>query len=103
MNQPEPTPTIGRIVYYRINEQDAKAINDRYIDAMKAINEIRTGFQLHVGNHVAIGQILPMIIVGVWPGTSVNGQVILDGNDNFWVTSAEQGYNNGQWNWPKFV
>jgi hypothetical protein len=84
----------GRIVHYVLTEDDVKRINDRRTDGMsiaKRIGEDKwpLGAQAHIGNQVSVGQHFPMIIVRVWnqePGC-VNGQVLLDGCDTFWVCS----------------
>ncbi len=90
MNQ---VPTIGRIVHYTLNEQDASRIKD-----------IR-GFGSVVGNVPEAGQVLPMLIVRTWgdtPESPVNGQVFLDGNDVLWVTSRLVGEGPGHFAWPVF-
>lgn len=96
-------PSPGRIVAYTITEQDAHQINKRRQDAVAARQGRMgdTGEQHHVGNSVSSGEVYPMVIVRVWsptedPGT-VNGQVLLDGNDTLWVTSAAQGAGPRQW------
>lgn len=67
------------------------------------------GAQAHIGNTAREGDIVPLIIVVVWPDEfgpgkpGVNGQAFLDGNDSLWVTSAGEGENPGQWSWPPRV
>ncbi len=88
-------PTIGRIVIYKLNEWDVQRVKE---------------FGDHNGNYyVSLGQEFPLIIVRVWPdeyGTGVpgvNGQVILDGRERLWITSAKEGTEPGTWNWPERV
>lgn len=79
-------PTIGRIVHYRLCEQDANQINKRRADA--------------TANPVAQGDVYPLVITRVWgatDGSAVNGQVLLDGTDSLWVTSVSEG--DGERNW----
>ena len=78
-------PTIGRIVIYNTTE------NER--EAMRLEN---TSGGCNVQNK------LPAIIVAVWNDTCVNLKVIADGQSlsDFWKTSATQGDQDGQWNWP---
>lgn len=75
-------PYIGRIVNYTLGDYDVDRIRQQ-----RDINE-------HLkGNSVSSGDIFPMIIVRVWnfePGT-VNGVVLLDGNDTLWVSSVIPG------------
>lgn len=81
-------PTIGRIVIYNtttsqreVMDKPSHASNDG------ATNNVQTR--------------LPAIIVAVWSETCVNLQVILDGAaKSMWVTSANQGDAEGNWNWP---
>ena len=88
-------PTLGRILHYRLRQQDVDAINDR-----------RTGASLgNQGNPVAVGEVVPLVVLKVWPNEygdkpGVNGQALLDGNDTLWVTSAREGVEPGQWTWP---
>ncbi len=98
------TPSIGRIVHYRLTAGQADATNKRREGAQQnramAITE-RPGWQPHVGSLVDVGDIFPMIIARVPPGGDIiNGQVILDGNDSLWVTDAVKGEEPGQWDWP---
>lgn len=103
-------PTIGRIVYYKLTAEDAQAINKRYSDAgnYRKTNSTENGEQFHVGNHFSEGEIVPVIIVRVWPNEfgdkpGINGQALLDGNDSYWVTSKAEGEEKGQWSWPPRV
>jgi hypothetical protein len=97
------------VVPYTLNAYDADAINKRRADTMTHLAEHRAradGSQLHVGNGVAKGDVFPMIIVRVWgtdPTSSVNGQVMLDGNDTYWVTSVTVGDGPGHFTWPTRV
>jgi len=74
------------------------------------------GAQAHIGNTSSAGDTLPLLVVRVWPNefgegkSGVNGQVFLDGNDTFWVTSISEtesltGHSTtpkqGRWNWIK--
>lgn len=108
-------PTVGRIVHYRLSAGDIERIQMR-----RAKN--------FGGNHHRTGDLVPLIIVRVWPdeytasnsrygisepdGTvrwvdvrshfGVNGQALLDGNDSLWVCSAPEGDEPGMWSWaPK--
>ena len=102
------TPTIGRIVHYRLSAADAEAINRRREHAQAHLDEHRAnsnGVQVHVGNRAAEGDVFPMVITRVWqPGESeghVNGQVLLDGNDLLWVTSVNVGSGPRTFSWPE--
>jgi hypothetical protein len=94
-------PTQGRIVQYTLSEQDAAAINKRRKDAHESqIAASNSGAVVHHGNGVQSGDTYPMVIVRCWGTTeesSVNGQVLLDGNDTYWATSVSQGDGERQW------
>jgi len=86
-------PTIGRIVHYTLSEQDANAIT----------NQRRVSETHLTGNPVAEGQVYPMVITRTWGDQSesaVNGQVLLDGNDTYWVTSVSCGEGPRHFVWP---
>ncbi len=91
------TPTIGRIVHYKLSPEDIGRIQARRAAA---------GFEFNT--HDA-GDIVPLVIVRVWPDEwgpgipGVNGQALLDGPDTAWVTSAREGSEPGQWSWPERV
>jgi hypothetical protein len=108
------TPTIGRTVIYTITEEQAATINRRRttgseIAARIHTSEWPTGAQAHIGNGAWGGEEYPMVIVRVWPDEfgigkpGINGQVLLDGNDTLWVTSAGEGDAPGKWHWPTRV
>ena len=107
-------PTVGRIVHYRLTAQDVETIER---------NRKKSDGVQH-GNSPNAGEAMPMIVCTVWPreyegnahlarhepGTKyegpegVNGQVLLDGNDSLWVTSAPQHATlHGCWSWPSAV
>ena len=98
-------PSIGRIVHYTLTDADAEAINRRRADTMRNIDEHRQradGSQVHFGNSVEAGDVFPMVIIRVWNeiGT-VNGQVLLDGNDTYWASSRMPGDTQGTYRWPE--
>ena len=104
------TPTIGRIVHYRLSSQDAEAINRRRDHAAAHLRSktggAHEGYQAHAGNSVNSGEAFPMIIVrtfGEGERAAVSGQVFLDGSDVFWATSLIEGGAPGQWTWPERV
>lgn len=92
--------TVGRLVLYKLSQQDADEINRR-----------RDGFQeegwpltaqRHVGNRAYEGDTLPCLVVTVHSDECFNGQVFLDGNDSLWVTSTIKGETPGTWDWMPF-
>lgn len=115
------TPSIGRIVHYILTEDDAVKINRRRTSGSHIAARMKTdppqwpaGAQAHIGNYASTGEHLPMTIVKIWPNEfgdgipGVNGQVLLDGNDALWVTSAREQAEDeanipGTWHWPERV
>jgi len=81
--------TNGRVVHYVLSEDDAKLINERRKAANQTpVNERIPGIQYYVGNNVEPGKHCPMVITEVWNVDGlVNGKVLLDGQDDYWVTS----------------
>jgi|SRR5437899_13094227 len=90
--------TVGRIVQYRLSADD-----------LLRITQMRGKSPDHGGNPHDVGQVVPLVVVVVWPNEhgpnydGVNGQAFLDGNDTLWVTSAKEGTEPGQWSWPERV
>ena len=116
-------PTIGRIVIYKLTEDDTSQINRRRTSGSFIAERIKNngaemvnltnlpatwplGAQAHIGNWASAGTEYPCIVCAVWPHEfgqdkpGINGQVFLDGNDTLWVTSIGEGTENGQWHWP---
>jgi hypothetical protein len=101
--------TIGRIVHYKLAEQDAAQINKRRSDARNlnaagvTLASQGLGPQIHIGNPVEAGDVYPAIVVRRWsdvPTSVIQLQVFLDGNDTFWATSVAEGDGERQWSWP---
>lgn len=99
------TPTLGRIVHYRLSDRDAEEINRRRKD-FAAAEPGNSGFQGHVGNPVVGGQTFPAMVVrtGNFEGADnadiCSLQVFLDGNDTLWAVSRAEGDRDGAWAWP---
>lgn len=92
------------VVNYKLSAEDAAKINRRRTNSLSIAERIKEkiwpiGAQAHIGNDVQEGQIFPMVITGIWGDTCVNGQVFLDGNDQFWVNSALRGDKPGNWDY----
>lgn len=107
-------PTVGRIVHYTLTADDAERINRRRTSSKSIFDRIQEekwplGAQAHIGNAAHEGDVVPLMIVRVWPDEygqgfdDVNGQAFLDGNDALWVTSAKEGESSGEWVWPPRV
>jgi len=105
-----PSITIGRIVHYVVNQSTADAINRRRDDAYEHIDEHRAradGSIIHVGNKVHKGDEFPLMVTRVFNSvyadldTCINGQLLLDGNDTYWLTSVYEGEGPGYWHWPE--
>lgn len=108
----QTTPTVGRVLHYRLHANDVQRI----------LYDRNRADSLHRGNHPREGDLVPLHVVKVWPDeyahftglnvdsqgrswpvegpAGINGQAILDGNDSIWVTSAGEGDGPGQWRWP---
>jgi hypothetical protein len=98
-------PSIGRIVHYTLSEHDVTVINLRR-GASQILPETPGGQIVLAGNGVHEGEVYPLIITRIWgsiPGSAVNGQVLLDGNDTLWVTSVAEGKGPCRWAWPPRV
>lgn len=89
-------PTIGRIVNFKLSKQHADEINRRRTSSVSILERIKVlawpvGAQAHIGNTVQEGEIYPLVITRVWgqeAHSAFNGQLLLDGNDTYWVTST---------------
>ena len=123
-------PQIGQFVHYRLTREDASTANWQRVHAHEHLDDHRkSGVQWHEGNQHHRGDVVPLLIVRVWPYEfdpdsdvcrdympdqefewsrplshyGVNGQAFLDGSSQIWITSAPQGDVNGAWNWPARV
>lgn len=99
--------SIGRIVIYALTEEDVVAIEVHRAKCEQV--DHRTDYVLArcaQGNPVHAGQMFPLVVTAVFSPQTVNGQVLLDGNDTLWVTSREfdedafQYPSLGKWIWP---
>lgn len=98
------TAAPGRIVHYRLSKADVEAINRRREDAIAAAAARQaSGYQVHVGNKVIEGDVVPAIVIRVCGRMGVNAQAFLDGNDTLWLTSRAEGTGPGTWSWPPRV
>lgn len=90
---------MGCTVHYVLSEDNANSINRRRKHAAESgITAENTGAVVHYGNPVYAGDEYPMVIVKEWTsGGSVNGQVLLDGNDTFWACSVSEGEGPGKY------
>ena len=91
---------LGDMVIYQLSAADAEGVNRRREHAshnMDMMRVTKTGYQAHVGNRVFMGEAVPMIVTKIFRAELINGQVILDGTDSLWVTSAVQGEGLGTW------
>lgn len=110
--------SVGRIVHYVLSKENCDAINRRRTTGQSIADRISNsgqwpswplGAQAHIGNTATAGQIVPMIVIQVWPNEfgpdfdGVNGQAFLDGNDALWVTSVKEGTSQGEWKWPEIA
>lgn len=90
----QQAPSLGRLVHYRLNEQDVAVINER-----RTAKGIR-------GNSVEVGDVFPLLVVRMWgegPEACFNGTVFLDGPDTHWATSRKLGDQPGECFWPPRV
>jgi hypothetical protein len=94
-------PSLGRIVHYTLSAQDVEVINRRREISRRAA--AASSEQIFFGNVAKEGDVFPMMITKIWGNEStsaVNGQVYLDGNDIYWVTSVKVGEGPQTFKWP---
>jgi hypothetical protein len=73
-------PTIGRIVHYKLTDDEISNLDGIHNNKMS---------------------LLPAIITTVWSDTCINVQVFVDGHKgSFWKTSINEGSEAGSWSWP---
>lgn len=82
-------PTIGRIVHYRLSAGDV------------AVIESRLPYDSARRNPVSEGQEFPATVTAVFgSGTTANLVVQLDGIEQYWATSRQEGEGPCTWSWP---
>src|SRR5688572_4356763 len=92
---------LGLVVLYVLSETDAEKINRRRTTGEKIAARMESGAwpvgaQAHIGNTAQAGDVLPLLVTRQWEENMVNGQVFLDGNDTYWVTSAHEAAEAGE-------
>lgn len=102
MSAPSPgqQPTIGRIVLYKLYEEDVHRIK------LQRMNN-----RSFKGSDVEPGEVYPAVVVKVWegPDVCVNLHVHLNGNDAHWVPQVGNPNGDsgeiapGTWGWPPRV
>jgi hypothetical protein len=96
------TPILGETLLYKLSEQEAAQINKRRDDALRErARAAESGYVVHTGNRVTTGDLYPLVVTRVWGGGCVNGQVLLDGNDQLWACSVAPGEGERQYTWPE--
>ncbi len=102
-------PSVGRVVHYKLSAEDALKVNRRRTTGASIGERIGAGSwplgaQAHIGEPAREGETFPLIVTRTGSSASgadvVNGQVLLDGNDTFWVQVAAEGDGPGHWSWP---
>ncbi|MEU1284922.1 hypothetical protein [Kitasatospora sp. NPDC005856] len=90
-------PTIGRIVHYRLSEQDQQRITAQQ-------NRPLPDGRSPLANSSQAGAVFPAVIVRIWNNNPdaplCNLHVLLDGELTLWVTSRAEGAEQGTWTWP---
>lgn len=87
-------PAVGRIVHYRLSEDD-------HVRIIRTVNRPLTDGSSPLLNPTRPGDVLPAVVVRVWEDHSVNARVLLDGEVTLWVTGKHQGDGPGTWHWPE--
>lgn len=84
-----PAPTLCR---YRLSAADVDAVNRRRTSGGSIARRLTEnppmwpkGAQAHIGTPVVAGDECPLIVTKRHEDGTVNGQVMLDGNDTLWV------------------
>ena len=78
----------GRIVYFVFDDHSAAEVNRRRSPSDVGTARWPAAAQAHVGNIVRSGDHAPAMVVRVWTEGTVNLKVMLDGSDEYWVTSV---------------
>jgi hypothetical protein len=84
-------PEVGKIVRYVLTDADAAKVNNRRARPTSPIKDL-----------VSAGTEVPMMVVRVWSGLSIQGQALLAGDDALWLSPVEgaETLTAGCWSWP---
>lgn len=99
MSTSEKGITIGRIVHYRLTQQDIHQIQQmkaqfRKVDGLDYLTQ--------GSSDIRQGEVFPAIVVNAFGRDQANLQVFVDGPVPLWVTSKNSGDSEGQWQWPQY-
>ncbi|MFF7966773.1 hypothetical protein ACFZC3_15575 [Streptomyces sp. NPDC007903] len=90
------TPTVGRIVHYRMSDDDVT----------RARQELRHKVRMEEHNAPQTGQTYAAVITSVnghLDHPDINLRVLLDGPFDFFAPSRAEGAEPGMWSWPERV
>ncbi|MER8030720.1 hypothetical protein ABTZ78_17375 [Streptomyces bauhiniae] len=88
---PPPTPTLGELVFYTLDDTDVRVITRQRLGRSER------------GTPVRAGQVFPAVMVRVDEAGQdgpCNLTVFLDGPDTYWAQKAARGGISGTWSWP---
>lgn len=88
---PDAPVFVGRTVLYHLDGANHFTVNRAFG------KHSFTGLEIPVGGVHEVGQPLPMIVTAVNGDGTINGQVLLDGNQSLWVKGAHYGQGEGRW------
>lgn len=100
---------LGEMVIYTLTAANAKKVNKWRADAVTNDAAAKnSGYVVHTGPTVKLGDELPMVITRVWAdtystgygaeeGNFTNGQVFLNGSDVLFVQNIKEGVGPGTW------
>lgn len=88
---------VGTTVLYVLSASDVAQINQRRTTSESIKNRLQrnppewpAGAAAHLGDPVAVGDTLPMLVTrATATGSLVSGHVFLNGSDTFWVAACE--------------
>lgn len=86
-------PGLGETVLYKLDHEDAYAINARRQEATDRSHRFRSpdGVQVHVGSIVDKGEVVAATVVFINEDGTVNLKAHLNGSDDHWVLGTSEG------------
>lgn len=96
---------VGQVLLYRLTAADVDYIKNRRFPpvgfAQRILGVTSSPSPYFQGSQVNVGDIVSLTVTAIRPlDASVNGQAVLDGNDNVWVVNAREGSGPGNWSTP---